>query len=86
MTGKAFKYPQKENLFWQFQVMFHMFGTYAMYLDIGRDDDDDYMTENLATKIAINNLHKLLCKNYEIRKDSQKYGQHPCKNCEKVHF
>ena len=23
---------------------------------------------------------------YEIRKDSQKYGQHPCKNCEKVHF
>ena len=22
--------------------MFHMFGTYAMYLDIGRDDDDDY--------------------------------------------
>ena len=22
--------------------MFYMFGTYAMYLDIGRDDDDDY--------------------------------------------
>ena len=22
--------------------MFHMFGTYVMYLDIGRDDDDDY--------------------------------------------
>ena len=40
--GKAFKYPQKENLFWQFQAMFHMFGTYAMYLDIGRDSDEDY--------------------------------------------
>ena len=40
--GKAFKYPQKENLFWQFQAMFHMFGTYAMYLDIGRDNDEDY--------------------------------------------
>ena len=26
----------------QFPVMFHMFGTYVMYLDIGRDDDDDY--------------------------------------------
>ena len=22
--------------------MFHMFGIYAMCLDIGRDDDDDY--------------------------------------------
>ena len=22
--------------------MFHMFGIYAMYLDIGRDDGDDY--------------------------------------------
>ena len=22
--------------------MFHMFGIYIMYLDIGRDDDDDY--------------------------------------------
>ena len=22
--------------------MFHIFGTYVMYLDIGRDDDDDY--------------------------------------------
>ena len=22
--------------------MFHMFGIYAMYLDMGRDDDDDY--------------------------------------------
>ena len=22
--------------------MFHMLGTYAIYLDIGRDDDDDY--------------------------------------------
>ena len=26
----------------EFQVMFHMFGTYVMYLDIGRDDDNDY--------------------------------------------
>ena len=26
--------------------MFHMFGTYAMHLDIGRDDDDDYDGES----------------------------------------
>ena len=33
---------KNQSFFWQFQVMFHMFGTYAMYLDIERDDDDDY--------------------------------------------
>ena len=29
-------------LFWQFRVMFHMFGTSVMYLDIGIDNDDEY--------------------------------------------
>ena len=42
LKDKAFKSPQKPNLFSQFQVMFHLLGTYIMYLDIGRDDDDDY--------------------------------------------
>ena len=42
LKNKVFKWPQKTKLFWLFQVMFHMFGIYAMYLDIGRDDDDDY--------------------------------------------
>ena len=27
---------------WQFQAKFHMLGAYVMYLDIRRDDDDDY--------------------------------------------
>ena len=42
LKDKAFKWPQKPKLFWQFQVMFHTFGTYVMYLDIGIDDDDYY--------------------------------------------
>ena len=29
-------------LFWQFRVMFQMFGTSVMYLDIGIDNDDEY--------------------------------------------
>ena len=33
---------KKQSFFWQFQVMFHMFGTYVMYLDIGKEDDDDH--------------------------------------------
>ena len=44
-------------------------------------------TDNhLATKITINNLQIPLYRHYEIRKDSQKYGHYPCKNCEKVDF
>ena len=39
---KAFKKPQKPKLSWQFQAMFLMLGTYVVYLDIGRDDNDDY--------------------------------------------
>ena len=50
-----------------------MFGTYVMYLDIGRDNDDDYDDGNLAAKI-INNLQIPLCRHYEIRKGCQKYG------------
>ena len=50
-----------------------MFGTYVMYLDIGRDNDDDYDDGNLAAKI-INNLQIPLCRHCEIRKGSQKYG------------
>ena len=42
------------------------------------------MTEKLATTITMSNLP--LCRHYEITKDSQKHGQRPCKNCEKVHF
>ena len=44
------------------------------------------MTDNLATKITISNLRLPLCRHYEIRKDSQKYGQRPRKNCEKIDF
>ena len=39
LKDKTFKY---QSLFWQFQVTFHKFGIYVMYLDIGRDDDDGY--------------------------------------------
>ena len=39
LKDKAFKYLKKPSFFGQFQVMFHM------YLDIGRDDDDDYDDE-----------------------------------------
>ena len=42
LKDKGFKQPQKPKLFWQFQVMFLMFGAYVMYLDIGKDNDDDY--------------------------------------------
>ena len=41
------------------------------------------MTDNLATKITINNLKIPLCR--KLRK-TQKYGQRPRKNFEKVHF
>ena len=44
------------------------------------------MTENLETKFTINNLQIPICRHYEIREDSQKYGQRPGQNCEKVHF
>ena len=64
--------------------MFHMFGTYVMYLDIGRNDDDDYDDGEYSNEDTVNNLHILICRHYEIRKDSQKYGQRPCKNFEKV--
>ena len=36
LKDKAFKYLKNQNFFLQFQVTFHM------YLDIERDDDDDY--------------------------------------------
>ena len=37
LKDKAFKYlKNKLKLSWEYQVTFHM------YLDIGRDDDDDY--------------------------------------------
>ena len=56
--------------------MFHRFSTYLMYQDIITDDDDDYD----AKMITIHNVQIALCRRYEIRKDSQKYGQRPCKN------
>ena len=42
LEDKAFKKPQKPKLSRQFQAMFHMLGTYVVYLDMGRDDNDDY--------------------------------------------
>ena len=42
LKDKAFKRPQKPKLFWQFQVMFHTFRTYVMYLEIGIDNEDCY--------------------------------------------
>ena len=44
------------------------------------------MTENLTTKITLSNLQIPFCRHDEIRKDSQKYEQRFCKNCEKVLF
>ena len=44
------------------------------------------MTENLATKITINNLQIPLCRHYEIRKDSEKYGKRPCNAEMRIHF
>ena len=44
------------------------------------------MTENLAMKITIDNLQIPLCKHYEIRKDSKKYGKRPCRNYKKSPF
>ena len=44
------------------------------------------VTDNLETKITISNLQIPLCRHYEITKDSQKYGQSPSINGEKVHF
>ena len=41
---------KNQNFFWQFRVMFHMFGTYVMYLDIGRDNDDDYDDRESSNK------------------------------------
>ena len=36
LKNKAFKYLKNQIFFWQFQVTFHI------YLDIGRENDDDY--------------------------------------------
>ena len=36
LKDKAFKYLKNQSYFWQFQAKFHI------YVDIGRDDDDDY--------------------------------------------
>ena len=36
LKGKAFKYLKNQSFYWQFQITFHM------YLDVGRDYDDDY--------------------------------------------
>ena len=33
---------KNQSFLGNFKQMFHMLGTYVMYLDIGRDDDDDY--------------------------------------------
>ena len=36
VKDKAFKYLNNQIFFWEFQTTFHV------YLDIGRDDHDDY--------------------------------------------
>ena len=36
VKDKAFKYLKNQIFFWEFQITFHV------YLDIGRDDHDDY--------------------------------------------
>ena len=36
LKDKAFTYLKNQSYFWQFQAKFHI------YVDIGRDDDDDY--------------------------------------------
>ena len=77
---------QKRKIFWQFQVTFYMLGTYVMYLDIGKDDDYYYDDGQSSDEDTMSHLQIPHCRHYEITKDSQKYGQHPCKNCEKVHF
>ena len=44
LKDKAFKYLKNQSFFWQFKVTFHM------YLDIGRDDDDDYVDGESSDK------------------------------------
>ena len=39
LKDKAFKYLKNQSFFWHVQVTFHM------YLDTGRDHDDDYDDE-----------------------------------------
>ena len=63
-----------------------MLGTYVMYLDIGRDDDDDCNNGESRDEDYQSHLQIPLCRHYEIRKDSQKYEQRPRKTCEKVNF
>ena len=36
------KKKKKTMLIWHFYVIFNMFGTYVMYIDIGWDQDNDY--------------------------------------------
>ena len=50
--------PQKLKFFWQLQTTFHMLRAYVLYLDIGRDDDDDYDDGEPSNedKITISNL------------------------------
>ena len=38
LKDKAFKYFKNQNLFWQFQVTFHMY----LDVEIEGDDDNDY--------------------------------------------
>ena len=63
-----------------------MFGTYVMYLDIGKDDDDNYDDGESSKEDYDKQSTVLLCRHHEITKDSQKYGQLPCKSCKQVHF
>ena len=42
LKDKAFRFLKTQSFFWQFQVTFHMLGTYVIYLYIERDDYGDY--------------------------------------------
>ena len=63
-----------------------MLGTNVIYLDTGRDGDDDYDDGESSDQVDYEQSTGTLCRHYEITKDFQTHGQRPCKNCEKVHF
>ena len=50
LNDKAFKYLKNQSFSWKFQV------TFLMYLDIGRDDDDDYGDGKSSGKVTMSNV------------------------------
>ena len=50
LNDKAFKYLENQSFSWKFHI------TFLMYLDIGRDDDDDYGDGESSGKGTMSNV------------------------------